>query len=184
MLNQQLKRPSARLFRLNQNSAGYSLIELVITITVTSIVIVLFYAYMSQQQLRSVSPVTQVKAAQLAQAYLEEISLKRFDENSPAGNGQPCNSPSAALCSAALGSDGETRALFDDVDDYNGLADAPPRDALDNVRSGFTGYSVSATVSYAGGDFGFAAQDMKRIELTVTTPQGAAFVFSQYKGNF
>ena len=168
-------------YRVNH---GYSLIELVITITLTSIVIVLFYSYMSQQQLRSASPVIQVKAAQLAQAYLEEISLKRFDENSPAGNAQRCNSPSAPACSGALGADGETRALFDDIDDYNGLNDSPPRDALDNVRTGFTGFSVTTSVTYAGGDFGFAAQDMKRIELTVTTPEGSSFVFSQYKGNF
>ncbi|TQV71985.1 prepilin-type N-terminal cleavage/methylation domain-containing protein [Aliikangiella marina] len=172
------------MLNCKQKTKGYSLIELVITITLTSIVIVLFYSYMSQQQLRSVSPVIQVKAAQLAQAYLEEISLKRYDENSPAGNAQRCNSPAAAACSAALGNEGETRALFDDIDDFNGLNESPPRDALDNIRSGFTGFSVSATVTYAGGDFGLAAQDMKRVELTVTTPEGTPFVFSQYKGNF
>ncbi len=168
----------------NRINRGYSLIELVITIALSSIVIVLFYSYMSQQQLRSVSPVIQVKAAQLAQAYLEEISLKRFDENSPAGNAQRCNSPAAPACSGALGAEGESRAFYDDIDDYNGLADSPPRDALDNVRTGFTGFSVSASVTYAGGDFGFAAQDIKRVELTVTTPEGSPFVFSQYKGNF
>lgn len=165
-------------------SYGYSLIELIVTIVLTTIVMVLFYNIFGQSQLGSVSPVMQVKAAQLAQGYLEEISLKRFDENSPAGNGQRCNSPSAPACSGSLTSDSETRAQFDDIDDYNGLTDAPPQDALGNARTGFNGFSVSITVTYAGGDFGFAAQDLKRIQLTVTSPEGDQFVFTNYKGNF
>jgi len=165
---------------------GYSLIELIITITLTTIVIVIFYTAMSQEQVRSASPVNQVKAAQLAQAYLEEISLKRYDENSPAGNGKRCNDPTAPVtaCSGLLGPDAESRSLFDDIDDYNGLTDTPPEDALGNVRSGFNGFSVSVSVNYAGGDFGLAAQDLKRIELTVSSPDGTDFVFSQYRGNF
>ncbi|MGX5172400.1 hypothetical protein ACUR5C_00065 [Aliikangiella sp. IMCC44653] len=163
---------------------GYSLIELIITITLTTLVMVLFYTVFSQSQARSVTPVMQIKAAQLAQAYLEEISLRRFDENSPAGNGQRCNSPGQPSCSATLGSDGETRDQFDDIDDYNGLSDSPPRDALNNPRSGFNNYQTSVNVSYAGGDFGLAAQDLKKIEISITTPTGQSFVFSDYRSNF
>ena len=163
---------------------GYSLIELIVTIVLTSIVMSVFYTVFAGSQLRSVTPVVQVKAAQLAQAYLEEISLKKYDETSPAGNGLRCNAPAGPVCSAGLGPDGEGRVLFDDIDDYHLLNDNPPRDALDNIRTGFNNYSVDVTVEYAGGDFGLAAQDMKRVELSVTTPEGDSFVFSQYKGNF
>ena len=166
-------------------SSGYSLIELIITIVLTSIVMVIFYGVFAQNQVKSVSPVMQVKAAELAQAYLEEISLKRFHENSPAGNDLRCNAPTAPLCGLfAIGSDGETRAQYDDVDDYHLLDEQPPRDALDNPRNGFGGFRAEVDVSYAGGDFGLPAQDLKRIEVTITIPDGSRWVFSSYKGNF
>ena len=72
---------------------AYSLIELIITMVVSSVAMVIFYNVFSQSQVNSVSPIMQVKALELGQAYLEEISLKRFDENSPAGNHLRCNSP-------------------------------------------------------------------------------------------
>ncbi len=146
---------------------------------------VIFYSVFSQNQLRSVSPVIQVKAAQLAQAYLEEIGLKRFDELSPVGNGLRCDAPSQTPCSGTLASEGgEDRTTYDDIDDFNGLSESPPRDALNVARSGFNGFSVAVNVTYAGGDLGFPARSLKKVELTVTTSGGDQFVFSQYKGNF
>ena len=168
---------------------GYSLIELVVTIVLTSIIVVVFLTLFSSVQRNSTEPVFQVKAAELGQAYLEEISLKKYDHASPAGNGLRCNDTGPA-CSGTLGVDNitpgvaETRANFNDVDDYNNLVESPPADALGNVRSGFNNFSVSIAVSYAGGDLGLAAQDMKRIEVTVTAPDSTQYVFSQYRGNF
>lgn len=164
--------------------SGYSLIELIITVVLTSIVIIVFYQVFAFNQRQSTSPVLQVKAAELAQAYLEEISLRKYDENSPAGNGQRCNSPSAPACSATLGSNGETRQFYDDVDDYNGLTESPPRDAFDNIRTGFNNFTTTITVTYAGTDFGLNAQDAKRIQVTIDSPEGDQFTFSQYRGNF
>jgi len=164
---------------------GYSLIELIITIVVTSIVIVIFYSVFAPNQKNSVSSVIQVKAAELGQAYLEEIILKRFDENSPIGNAVPCNQNLAAPCGGISNEEGiANRALFDDVDDYHGVSDQPAKDALGNDRVGFANFKVDVTVSYAGGDFGLAVQDLKKVQVTVTTPLGETFIFSQYKGNF
>jgi len=162
---------------------GYSLIELIITIVVTSIVIIIFYSIFAPNQRNSVSPVIQVKAAQLGQAYLEEIMHKRFDENSPIGNAVRCNQDPSLLC-GAITTEEANRRLFDDVDDYNGLSDKPAKDALGNDRVGFANFEVNVFVDYAGGDFGLSAQDLKMVRVTVTTPLGETFVFSQYKGNF
>ena len=164
---------------------GYSLIELIITIVVTSIVMVIFYSIFARNQRLSVSPVLQVKAAELGQAYLEEISLKRFDENSPIGNAIRCNQTAGLLCGGIATEEGtNNRELFDDVDDYHGLNEQPPKDALGNNRVGFNNFKVNVSVVYAGTDFGLSAQDVKKIEVTVRTPEGDVFVFSQYKGNF
>ncbi|MCW8875623.1 MAG: prepilin-type N-terminal cleavage/methylation domain-containing protein [Kangiellaceae bacterium] len=165
---------------------GYSLIELVITIVLSSIALLVFLTLFSSIQSSSTEPVFQVKAAELGQAYLEEIGLKRFDEQSPAGNGLRCNDPAwPTTCSLVLDSEGgEVRATFDDIDDYNGLIDSPPQDAFGNARSGFTSFSVNIVVAYSGADFGFPNQDLKRITVTVTTPDSTSYQFSQYKGNF
>lgn len=147
---------------------------------------VIFYTVFAPNQQGSVSPVIQVKAAELGQAYLEEISLKRFDENSPIGNALRCNDSPGLLCGAIGTEEGITnRALFDDVDDYNGLSDNPPQDALGNNRAGFNNFTVNVSVSYAGTDFaGLALQDLKLIQVTVITPRGNSMIFSQYRGNF
>jgi MSHA pilin protein MshD len=164
---------------------GYSLIELIVTIVVTSIVIIIFYSIFAPNQKNSVTSVLQTKAAELGQAYLEEITLKRFDENSPAGNTVRCNQSPSLLCGAIGAEEGAgNRALFDDVDDYDGLDDQPAKDAFGNNRVGFNGFRVTVAVAYAGGDFGLAAQDLKRVTVTVFTPEGNNLVFSRYKGNF
>ncbi len=168
---------------------GYSLIELVVTIALSSIVLAVFLQLFSRIQLQSTEPVFQVKAAELGQAYLEEIALKKFDHNSPSGNGIRCNESSTS-CSASLGVDqvspgvNETRANFNDIDDYNGLNNSPPIDALGNTRTGFNGYSVQVSVSYAGSDLGLDNSSMKKVEVTVTTPDNTQYTFSQYRGNF
>jgi MSHA pilin protein MshD len=164
-------------------NCGYSLIELIITITLTSIVMVIFYTVFGQNQVKSVSTVIQVKASELGQAYLEEISLKRFDELSPIGNATPC---AQGACSSTLGPDTESREAYDDVDDYHNLTDSPPVDATNNVRAGFNNFTVAVQVEYAGGDFGLPSQSLKKITVTVTPPvsEGGNFIFSQYRGNF
>jgi len=168
----------------NHRISGYSLVELVVTIVLTAITMAILYTVFANTQSRSIEPVDQIKAAELAQAYIEEILLKKYDENSPAGNGARCNSPGNPACSATLGPDGgETRAQYDDVDDYNGLSESPPLDALGNPRNGFANFSADVTVSYAGGDLGFANGDMKRIQVDIGV-RGNTYTFSAYKGNF
>lgn len=170
---------------INRQPLGYSLIELIITIVVTSIVMVLFYSIFAPNQKNSVSSVLQIKAAELGQAYLEEIILKKFDENSQSGNAMPCNQTPALLCAGIATEEGVgNRALFDDIDDYDGLDDQPAQDAFGVNRIGFDGYRVTVSVDFAGTDFGLPAQDLKIIQVSVYTPEGNRLDFSQYKGNF
>lgn len=172
------------MLNLKENN-GFTLVELIITIVLSGIAMVMFASIYVSTQVKSVSPVLQVKAAELAQAYLEEISLKRFDENSPIGNQFRCDQVSQPICTNTFGAEaGETRARYDDVDDYHGLNQTPPRDALDNVRNGFAGFSVNVSVNYAGADQGFSARNLKRAEITITSPEDDQFTFSLYKGNF
>ncbi|MGB0495084.1 MAG: type IV pilus modification PilV family protein [Kangiellaceae bacterium] len=178
----------AKAITRNQNTktiSGFTLVELIITIVITSIAATMFASIYSSTQLQSVSPVIQVKAAKLGQAYLEEISLRKFDENSPQGNSLPCDQTGQSICSNTLAPEsGESRSSYDDIDDYNGLVNSPPQDSLGNDLVGFSNFSVRVDVSYAGATHGFSNRLLKRIQVTVTTPQNESLVFSTYKGNF
>jgi len=177
---------------------GFSLIEMVVTIVVMAVVLggvaLVFYDTVR----KSPEPLLNIRAAALGQAYLDEILTKRYDEHSGQGGIPRCNSSDAGAqpCSATLGPDAsptnaanpESRTEFDDVDDYNGLDESPPVDALGNVRTGYAGYRVRVKVAYAGtgaNGLGLAnLQDAKLITVTVTSPMGDDMVFSAYRVNY
>lgn len=185
---------------------GITLIELVISIAILAIALVGITQLLSGGLARSADTMLESRTVALAQAYLDEILGKRFDENTRDSGVPPCRNSlgSIRVCSAALGPEsGETRATYDDVDDFDGLdegagaADSSLRDALGNVRLGFDNFRVSVSVRYiAVGDgeseasLGVAnelddAQDAKLISVSVSHRSLRQSVqFSAYKSNF
>jgi MSHA pilin protein MshD len=129
----------------------------------------------------------QARSVALAESYIEEIMARRYDEATPLGGVPPC-APAAVPCTA-VGDDGDTRARFDDVDDYHGLDEQPPLDADGNPRSEYSGYRVQVAVAYAD-----AAQvtalglddtsDAKLITVDVTPPGQAPMSFAVVRANF
>lgn len=81
-----------------------------------------------------------------------------------------CVAPIATVPPAPPGPDpAEIRASFDDIDDYNGLADAPPVDASGTPIAGYAGYSVTVSVTTPGPAWnGVPAADTKHIVVTVS----------------
>ena len=163
---------------------GFTLIELVVTIVVMAISFTALGVWMFNANAGSADPVISMRAATLGQAYVEEVLSKRFDENTSSGGIPRCNEVGQPACSGSMGADaGETRSTYDDVDDYNGLNEVPT-DAFGNARANYTGFNVSVVVRYAGSDFGLTNTELKKIDVTVTTPSGSPHVFAAYRGNF
>ncbi len=164
---------------------GFSLIEVVVAIAAFAIAFSFLIDAFFPRSGASVNPVLQLRSAELAQAYMEEILGKRFDENNALGSGIRCGAGPA--CTAVLGPEpGETRATYDDVDDFqdqDGLPDIPT-DAFGNVRSAYANYRVLVTIAYAGADISLPNADAKRIDIRVTAPNGDIMDFLVYKGNF
>ena len=103
---------------------GITLIELVISIAILAIALVGVTQLLSGGLGRSADTMLESRVGALAQAYLDEILGKRFDENTRDSGVPPCRNSlgSTRLCSMVLGPEsGETRATYDDVDDFNGL---------------------------------------------------------------
>ena len=175
-------------------NAGFTLIELVITIVITSVALVAIIYGWSISAQHSADVTWQARTAYIGQTYLEEILTKRFDENSSSDGLLPCgvgtfgtDTMPACTSAANFGNDSEARANFDDVDDYHGLTEVP-LSLLDNIFTGnnnpYSNYSVSVAVAYDTTQINVTSM-VKRITVTVTPPGNLnPVVFSAYKGNY
>ncbi|MCH8499968.1 MAG: type II secretion system GspH family protein [Marinobacter sp.] len=157
---------------------GATLIELVMSIVIISLAIAGVTSAFALLAGRSADPLDQTRAVALAQLYMDEILTKAFDHNTPPG-GVP---PYSGACN--IGPEpGETRATYNDVDDYDGIDNAVPSTPLGPLV-GYEGFRVSISVSCAGGDLALPASEAKRIDLTIDTPGGQSFAFAAYRVNF
>ena len=151
-----------------KSQQGVTLIELIVFIVIVSISLVTLVRVFNQSVVNSVDPVTRVRALELAQAQLDEILSRKFDENTPPGGIPACGTSGGLAC---LGIIGDTD--FDDVGDYNGQS------------FGSAPYTIAVTVIEAGTEIGLASNDLARkITVTVDIPGGDALVLAAYKTNF
>lgn len=148
-----------------------NLVELVIAIVIISIASVGVMLVYAQVVRYSADPMIQQQAVAIAEGYLDEILARRFSDP-PAGVGETGGAET-----------GETRATYDDVQDYNGLSDSPPQDQSGAVadldadgQPDLSGYQVDVTVTTAGvtiGGVAMAQVDVRvrygtRVDLTLT----------------
>jgi len=113
----------------------------------------------------SADPMIRHQAVAIAEAYLEEISLKSFADPD--------------------GVDGEAnRTLYDDVDDYDGLVDVGARNQFDNALAGLDDYTVTVAVQSSGNVPGITSSDLFLIHVTVTHAANINFTVSAYRANF
>jgi MSHA pilin protein MshD len=128
---------------------GVTLIELVISIVVVAIAASAVLGVLSRTAGHSADAMIVAQAVAIAESYLEEITLKPFDDPD--------------------GADGEgNRADFDDLDDYHGLVDAGARDQFGNPIAGLDGYTVSVAVVGSGALTGVGAANAARVDVTVS----------------
>jgi MSHA pilin protein MshD len=178
---------------MRYNRDGFTLIEMVVLIVVLGVGLTGVTLVINQTVTQAPKALVQTRAMALAQAYLDEILQKRYDQTSGQGGIPRCDSSDnlAVACSASLGPDSvsplglETRGSYNDVDDYNGVDDQPPIDATGSAFPNYSGYRVQVSVSYAGSELGYANnRAAKRITVNVTTPLGNVIPVSAYRVNF
>lgn len=129
---------------------GMTLVELVITIVIVGLCAAALYSAMASIMGRSADPLLRQQSLALAEAYLEEIQLQAFTVLP-----QPTCSPA--------------RACFNDVRDYHGLSDSPPRNAFGAPLAELANYRVQVAVN---GPTAWNGQQALRIDVTVTDPAG------------
>ena len=148
-----------------RRQAGTTLIELVISIVIVSIAVSAVLMALTMSFGSSADPMVRHQAIAIAEAYLEEITLKAFDDPD--------------------GVDGEAnRTLYDDVDDYNGLVDVGARDQFNAALTGLDDYTVTVAVTASSGLPSIASTDLFLISVTITHAANIDFTVSAYRANF
>jgi MSHA pilin protein MshD len=177
-----------------KNNSGFTLIELIIGIVVLSISLSIVSTLIAPAEQKSADQILQVKAAELGQSLLNDISSRAFDQNSDMAGGRiRCGEPAGSNgCTADidLGSDpGEIqRSLFNDVDDFHGYK-INENTLDDSLGESYSNFIIDVDVRCAEVDLGLASSSSdcklaKRITVTVTTPLGTKIKFATHKTNF
>lgn len=152
--------------RLHRDERGFTLVDLILVIIIVAIAIPPMLTLFIQAVSGSTFGVTVSRANALASTLREEIQSKKWDESAPP--------PSLILGPET----GESRATFDDVDDFDGLDESPPRDSQGAILAGFTGFRQQVSVCYvANTDFDTCIGGptmYKQVTVTVTGPEGRA----------
>lgn len=142
--------------------SGVTLIELIISIVVIAIAIGGVLGVLSASVGRSADAMVMSQAVAIAEAYLEEITLKSFDDPD--------------------GVDGEANRIdFDDVDDYDGLVDVGARDQFGVAIASLSQYTVSVTVVQSVALTSVPGADAKRVDVSVTYAPNVTVALSAYK---
>lgn len=119
-----------------RRQSGINLIELLVSIVVISIACTGVLLVFAQTVRFSADPMIQTQALAIAEAYLDEILAR------------PVVDPDGTNA-------GETRASYDNVGDYHGLSESPPRDQTGTIadfapmdgQPDLAGYQVDVTVT-------------------------------------
>lgn len=206
--------PAIVMFRRGGNQSGITLVELIVTIVILGIALVALSGVLRGGSSRSSDITLQIRATALAQAYLDEILGKRYDERTRNRGVPPCRStaPPARQCTAeaSFGFDygtpvetGEnSRSRLDDVDDYHGMDEGdgqtlPLQDAQGTTRTGYDNFRVRVNVRYIDLGVGEGEEnlrvnnelddqyDAKLVTVTVSfRGDTTGWEFSAYKSNF
>lgn len=154
-----------------RRQSAFTLIEVIVTIVVIAIAAAALLGVFTNLVRSSADPVIQQQATTIAEAYLEEISLRAFDD------------PQGFESGTTEGESG--RAEYDDVQDYRALTPVPtaPADQFDNPIPQLAQYRVSVSVTNAALN-GIAAADALRIDVTVSHPAIAPITLSGFRANY
>ncbi|HXH54483.1 MAG TPA: type II secretion system protein [Gammaproteobacteria bacterium] len=157
---------------LDKNS-GFTLVELVISMTIISIAILGTLLAINTATRFSGDPLISTQAIAIAESYIEEILGKNFQ------------SPTVPAAAAACPSTVLTRANFNDICNYNGLNQAPT-DQNGNAIPELSGYTVQVAVDRQTAALGalVSGTQVVRIDVTVSHTSMTGMTFSVYRTNY
>ncbi|NGZ17370.1 type II secretion system protein [Vibrio aestuarianus] len=184
-----------------KRKTGFTLIEMIIVITLIAIAMTGITAALYPRSQQSAEQVLAVKAAELGRAVLDEVMGRAFDENSGPNGGVPecvlvatigretCTLPSKL--GFEKDENANTKTLYNDVDDFHGLTGSV-KDVLGaDISADYQRYNVEIKVFYEQNNGGVMTgqdaatiTDYKRISVVIIDPSGNRYPFAATRGNF
>ena len=160
--------------RNRRRQAGVGLIDVIVAIVVMSIALTAVVSIFVVTTKSSADPMQRQQAQLIAEAYLDEILLKRFLDPS---TGTLCPAPEAS------------RVLFDNVCDYNNLNEAPT-DQFGNAITNLSTYNVAVVVVTSNVPATLSLNTLNntgvnkvvRIDITVRRPGAAGPILATLSG--
>ncbi len=152
-----------------RREAAFTLIEIIVTLVVIAIAGVALVSAFTGTVRGSADPLIQQQATTIAEAYVEEILLRSFDD--PQGGESGTDEGEAG------------RSEYDDVKDYRSLVAGPAADQLGNPIPALANYTVTVSVSNNAFN-GIAAADALRIDVSVDHPAIDPILVSAYRTRY
>lgn len=149
--------------------SAFTLIEVIVTIIVLSIAATALISVFTSTVRGSADPLVQQQATTIAEAYLEEILLRAFDD--PQGGETGTDEGEAG------------RAEYDDVKDYRSLAAGPPADQTGVPIAALAAYTVTVGVTNNALN-GLPPADSLRIDVSVDHPAVSPIALSAYRTRY
>lgn len=176
--------------RASYNSRGFTLIETVMFIIIVGIAIAAIGQQFAVNVGHSHEPYLRQRALAVANAYMDEILRKRWNSATPAGGGcvltgsGNCTTPGAPPA-VGIGTDAQLRPDYDDVDDYDGINAEAPTDSDGTPMPNYENFNVTVSVTQPAANWnGINNQDVRKIEVTVTTPDNQPIALTAYRINY
>lgn len=151
---------------------GVTLIELVMAIVIVGVAVAGVLSIFVQTTAASADPMIRHQAIAIAEAYLEEAMLKSFSDP---------DEPESGSCEE--GATAADRPTWDDVSDYDCVADNGARDQNGNAIASLSRYAVTVNVTGEALN-GIGAADAKRIDVTVQHAAIGSVALSGYRTNY
>jgi MSHA pilin protein MshD len=144
---------------------GFTLIELIVAITVVAIAATTLLGTIAAVASRSADSMMQQQAIAIAQAYLDEIEQRWVVD------------PRGTQANTGRGS-------WNLVDQYNGLTDVGARDQYGNAVAALSAYTVSVSAVQSSALTGISGTAARRIDVTVTASPNVRVTLSGYRTNY
>ena len=143
---------------------GFSLIEMVLAISILTLITVTFFKALTLMSGQSVEPIQQKQGFLITQSLMDEIYSKSFIKSTYGFTGPFTDA---------------NRAKFDAIDDYNGYSKLGVTDINAQAITGLENYQIDIVVN----NITLNSKPAKEIIITITTPRNEKFQLKGYRIN-
>jgi MSHA pilin protein MshD len=164
---------------------GISLIELIMFIIIVSIGVIALLAVFSTAARKSTDPMIQKQVLAIAESVLEEVESRPFTICDPddANATTAVTTADCATTPEAMGPESETRATFDNVNDYGPTSTISPYADITGTTT-IPGYSATVAVANSANLNSLPATEVLLVTVTVTGPGSSSLSLQGYRARY